>query len=45
MHSSKLRVRQTLGSFTAKAGTHHLTLTVLGGTVALEGYGISTRIG
>jgi hypothetical protein len=45
LHSSKLRVRQTLGSFKAKAGTHHLTLTVLGGTVALEGYGISTRTG
>jgi hypothetical protein len=45
LHSSKLRVRQTLGTFKAKAGTHHLTLTVLGGTVALEGYGISTRTG
>lgn len=45
LRSSKLRVRQTLGRFKAKAGTHHLTLTVLGGTVAIEGYGISTRTG
>jgi hypothetical protein len=45
LHSSKLRVRQTLGTFTAKAGTHHLRLTVRGGTVALEGYGISVRTG
>ena len=45
LHSSKLRVRRTLGTFKAKSGTHHLTLTVLGGTVALEGYGISVRTG
>jgi phosphatidylinositol-3-phosphatase len=45
LHSSKLHVRQTLGTFKAKAGKHHLTLTVLDGTVALEGYGISTRTG
>lgn len=45
LHSSKLRVRKTLTSFRAKAGTHHLALTVLGGTVALEGYGISARTG
>jgi hypothetical protein len=45
LHSSKLRVRQTLGTFKTKAGKHHLTLTVLDGTVALEGYGISTRTG
>jgi hypothetical protein len=43
LHSSKLRVRQTLAGFRAKAGTHHLKLTVLGGTVSLEGYGISVR--
>jgi hypothetical protein len=45
LRSSKVRVRQTLGSFAAKPGTHHLTLTVLGGTVALEGYGIASRTG
>jgi hypothetical protein len=45
LHSSKLRVRRTLGTFKAKAGTHHLRLTVRGGTVALEGYGISVRTG
>jgi len=45
LHSSKLRVRRTLGIFKAKAGTHHVRLTVRGGTVALEGYGISVRTG
>jgi hypothetical protein len=45
LRSSKLRVRQTLASFKARTGTHHLQLTVLGGTVALEGYGISDRAG
>ena len=45
LHSSKLRVRRTLATFKVKAGTHHLRLTVLGGTVALEGYGISVRTG
>jgi hypothetical protein len=45
LHSSKTRVRRTLGTFKAKAGTHHLRLTMLGGTVALEGYGISVRTG
>jgi hypothetical protein len=45
LHSSKLRVRRTLATFKAKAGTHHLKLTVRGGTVALEGYGISARTG
>jgi hypothetical protein len=45
LHSSKPRVRRTLGTFKSKAGTHHLRLTVLGGTVALEGYGISVRTG
>jgi hypothetical protein len=43
LHSSKLRVRQTLGSFKVKAGTHHLKLTVRSGIVAVEGYGISAR--
>jgi hypothetical protein len=45
LHSSKLRVRRTLATFKAKPGTHHLRLTVRGGTVALEGYGISVRTG
>ena len=45
LHSSKLRVRAALARFKAKTGTHHLKLTVLAGTVALEGYGISDRTG
>jgi phosphatidylinositol-3-phosphatase len=45
LHSSKLRVRRTLATFKAKSGTHHLKLTVSGGAVALEGYGISVRTG
>ena len=45
LHSAKAKRRLLLGTFKAKPGTHHLKLTVVSGTVALEGYGIASRTG
>ncbi|MGI8713771.1 MAG: alkaline phosphatase family protein [Solirubrobacteraceae bacterium] len=45
LHSAKVRRRLALGTFRSGAETHHLKLTVLSGTVALEGYGIAARTG
>jgi hypothetical protein len=45
LHSSKLAVRKRLATFKVKSGTHHLKLTVLSGTVAVEGYAIADRTG
>ena len=44
LHSNRRELRQTLSTRSAKTGrTHHLRLTVVSGTVAIEGYGIASR--
>ena len=45
LHAAKLHRRRTLATIKLRAGVHHLKLRVLGGLVALEGYGISARTG
>jgi hypothetical protein len=45
LHAAKLHRRRTLATFKRNPGLHHLKLRVLGGLVALEGYGISARTG
>ena len=45
LHASKLHRRRTLATYAVKPGVHHLTLRVVRGLVALEGYGITDRTG
>jgi hypothetical protein len=45
LHASKLHRRRTLATFGVKPGVHHLTLRVVRGLIALEGYGITDRTG
>ena len=45
LHSARTRARQVLFLAHAPAGHHRLTLRVLSGTVALEGFALGSRQG
>lgn len=42
-HAAKSKYDQLLGTFSEKTGKHTLKLSVVSGTVAIEGYGIASR--
>ena len=42
-HAAKAKYDQLLGTFSVKTGKHTLKLSVVSGTVAIEGYGIASR--
>ena len=43
LHAAKSKFDQTLGTFKVKTGKNTVKLTVVSGTVAIEGYGIASR--
>jgi phosphatidylinositol-3-phosphatase len=43
LHATKAKFDQTLGTFKVKTGKNTVKLTVVSGTVAIEGYGIASR--
>jgi hypothetical protein len=43
LHAAKAKFDQTLGTFKVKTGKNTVKLTVVSGTVAIEGYGIASR--